>query len=47
LIAKLDLFLRWTKGTDPKTGQKKDLPGLVKRRAAERKLFLGLPWSGP
>jgi lysozyme len=38
-------FLRWTKATDPETGQKKDLPGLVRRRAAERKLFLGEAWQ--
>ena len=37
-------FLRWTKGTDPKTGKKKQLPGLVRRRAAERNFFLGLDW---
>lgn len=37
-----DQFLRWTKGTVK--GVKKDLPGLVRRRAAERKLFLGQKW---
>lgn len=34
-----DQFLVWTKGTDPKTGKKIDLPGLVTRRGLERTLF--------
>lgn len=38
-------FLRWDKARDPKTGQKKRLAGLTRRRKAERELFLrdGLP----
>ena len=32
-------FQRWNKATDPKTGQKIVLPGLSRRRAAERALF--------
>jgi lysozyme len=31
---------RWVKATDPSTGKKRSLPGLVKRRAAEGELFL-------
>ena len=31
---------RWVKATDPKTGKKRSLDGLVKRRAAEGELFL-------
>ena len=31
---------RWVKATDPKTGKKRSLAGLVKRRAAEGELFL-------
>ena len=30
---------RWVKATDPKTGQKRPLPGLVRRRAAEAALW--------
>lgn len=33
-------FGKWVKGTDPKTGLKVTLPGLVTRRAEERALFL-------
>lgn len=33
-------FLKWDKAKDPKTGQLRSLPGLVKRRADERALFL-------
>lgn len=33
-------FQLWVKATDPISGQKVTLPGLVKRRAAERDLFL-------
>lgn len=29
----------WVKGRDPETGRRVTLPGLVRRRAAERKLF--------
>lgn len=36
---------RWVKATDPATGQKRTLPGLVKRRAAEAQLWLN-PTSG-
>lgn len=32
-------FLRWTKYTDPETGEKKELPGLAARRQAEKELF--------
>lgn len=32
-------FDRWANGTDPKTGKLVKLPGLVRRRADERKLF--------
>jgi lysozyme len=35
-----DQFLRWDKVTDPKTGDKRPLRGLTRRRIAERKLFL-------
>lgn len=31
---------RWVKATDPKTGQKRTLAGLVRRRAAEGELWL-------
>lgn len=40
-------FPKWCKGTDPKTGAKVTLPGLLKRRNAERAMFLGQPWQGP
>lgn len=33
-------FLRWDKARDPKTGKKVRLAGLVRRREAERALFL-------
>lgn len=38
-------FLRWDKARDPKTGKLERLPGLTRRREAERALFLrdGLP----
>lgn len=38
-------FLRWDKARNPKTGKKERLPGLTRRRQAERELFLhdGLP----
>lgn len=32
---------KWVKATDPRTGQKVSLPGLVRRRAAEGELWLG------
>jgi lysozyme len=35
-----DQFTRWVYGTDPKTRQPIKLPGLVRRRAAEKALFL-------
>ena len=35
-------FLRWNKGTV--NGVKQALPGLTRRRAAERRMFLGQPW---
>ncbi len=35
-----DAFLMWNKITDPGTGQKVELKGLTRRRAAERALFL-------
>jgi len=40
-----DEFLRWDKATDPITGQKKRVGGLIRRRQAERDLFLreGIP----
>jgi lysozyme len=37
-------FVRWTKARDPKTGQRVELRGLVRRRRAERALFLGGDW---
>lgn len=33
-------FLGWNKATDPRTGRKVELPGLTRRREAERALFL-------
>ncbi|MDF2180117.1 glycoside hydrolase family protein [Aliiglaciecola sp. CAU 1673] len=36
---------RWVKATDPATGKKRTLPGLVKRRASEAQLWLK-PLSG-
>lgn len=33
-------FLRWNKARNPKTGRKEPLPGLTRRRQAERELFL-------
>ena len=40
-------FLRWNKARDPKTHTLKALPGLTRRREAERQLFLrdGFPTS--
>lgn len=35
-----DEFPKWCHGTDPKTGEKIKLDGLVRRRGAERELFL-------
>lgn len=35
-----DQFLRWTKARDPKTGELRELRGLVTRRHEERELFL-------
>lgn len=35
-----DELLRWDKARDPKTGKKIVLPGLTRRRKAERELFL-------
>jgi lysozyme len=32
-------FSRWINGTNPKTGLREVMPGLVKRRAAEKALF--------
>jgi lysozyme len=37
-------FMKWTKATDPDTGEFVELPGLVRRRDAERKLYRGRPW---
>lgn len=33
-------FLGWNKALDPRTGRKVELPGLTRRRMAERELFL-------
>lgn len=41
--AAADQFLKWVWATDPKTGVKRKLAGLERRRAAERALFLGEP----
>lgn len=43
--AAADQFLRWDKATNQKTGCKEPLAGLIRRRDAERTLFLrdGLP----
>lgn len=43
--AAADQFLVWNKAKDPKTGQRRPMPGLQRRRDAERALFLrdGLP----
>ncbi|WP_019866055.1 glycoside hydrolase family protein [Methylovulum miyakonense] len=38
---------KWVKATDPKTGQKISLPGLVKRRAAEGVLWLKIDSDDP
>jgi len=42
-----DQFLVWTKARDPKTGEKVQLKGLVRRRTAERDLFLNGTYSKP
>ena len=34
-------FLRWVQAKNPKTGKSEVLPGLVRRREAEKALFLG------
>ena len=34
-----DKFMKWVKATDPKTGEKVTLPGLVKRRKDEADLY--------
>lgn len=34
-----DKFMSWVKATDPKTGQKVTLPGLVKRRREEAEMY--------
>lgn len=38
-------FARWNKARNPQTGQREPLPGLTRRRQAERELFLrgGIP----
>lgn len=41
-----DQFRRWTKARDPRTGQRKTLAGLVRRREAECDLFLRDGWPG-
>lgn len=40
-----DEFLKWNKAKNPKTGKREPLAGLIRRRQAERELFLreGLP----
>ena len=38
-------LMRWVYANDPKTGQKRQLPGLVKRRRAECEIFRGLRWG--
>lgn len=38
-----DEFQKWTRATNPNTGEKRVLPGLVRRRARERALFLSAP----
>ena len=38
---------KWVKATDPKTGKKFSLPGLVKRRAAEGELWLASDSDDP
>lgn len=38
--AAADEFLRWDQAQNPKTGKKEPLPGLTRRRQAERALFL-------
>lgn len=42
--AAADEFPKWNKGRDPKTGRKNPLPGLIRRRAAERALFIREVW---
>ena len=40
-----DEFLKWNKAQNPRTGKREPLPGLTRRRQAERELFLrdGMP----
>ncbi|MBA8886137.1 lysozyme [Dokdonella fugitiva] len=38
-------LMRWTKATVPVIGVKVELPGLVKRRTAEREMCLGHDWK--
>lgn len=38
-------FLRWVFATDPKTGARVKMPGLIRRRNAERALFDGADWT--
>ena len=35
-----EAFMMWSKAKNPRTGRKESLPGLVRRRAAEKQLFL-------
>lgn len=42
--AAADQLARWNKATDPKTGKKVALPGLTRRRKAERALFVREGW---
>lgn len=39
-IGAANAFLMWTKARNPVTGKLRDLPGLIRRRQAERKLYL-------
>lgn len=38
-----DEFLKWVNATDPKSGEKRPLAGLISRRAEERALFMAPP----
>lgn len=40
-IGAANAFLMWDKARNPATGQLRQLPGLIRRREAERKLYLG------
>jgi lysozyme len=42
-----DEFHKWDHQRDPKTHALVEVNGLLKRREAERNLFLGQPWSPP